>query len=71
MPTSVGNNLNTISIPSFAPSKNVSYTLFFSATPYNNIINTGTVTCDITETNTYNLDSETVIKHIGSRKMEV
>ena len=39
MPTSVGNNLNTISIPSFAPSKNVSYTLFFSATQYNNIIN--------------------------------
>lgn len=36
---------------------------------YNNIINTGTVTCDITETNTYNLDSETVIKHIGSRNV--
>ena len=33
IPTKVGNNLNTISIPSLAPSKKVSKTLFFSFKP--------------------------------------
>ena len=34
IPTNVGNIFTTTCIPSFAPSINVSYTLFFSITPY-------------------------------------
>lgn len=36
-PTNVGKSFITISIPSFAPSKNVSKTLFFSINAYVNI----------------------------------
>lgn len=39
IPNNVGNKFITISIPSFAPFKNVSNVLFFSATPYIIIIN--------------------------------
>ena len=39
IPINVGNMFITTSNPSFAPSKNVSYTLFFSITPYIIMIN--------------------------------
>ena len=39
IPINVGNSLNTIFIPSFAPSKKISYTFFFSNNPYMIIIN--------------------------------
>ena len=38
IPTSVGNIFTTVLIPSFAPTKNISNTFFFSDKPYNNII---------------------------------
>lgn len=48
IPRIVGNSLNTISIPSFAPSINVSKTLSFSINPYTIIMNivNGTAVAD-------------------------
>lgn len=49
----------------FTDGPNNEFTLKVKDT-YDNVVNSGTVTCDITEYATYDIDNENVIKHLGT-----